>query len=156
MENFEFHFFNGKKSDFVPKIGGFGDPKRFSDLAQNWLIWGSDDIKLFKFGKFWIPFFQNGKKSNFVPKIGGFGRQKRFSDLAENLLIWGSDDMKSSKFGTFWIPFFPTGKKSDLLSNFEILSQIPDGEQRFFSVYTKVTEIPPQLVLHVLSWSCVH
>ena len=115
-----------------PKIGLFSRKKRFPDLAENWLIWGSDDIKLFKFGKFWIPFFQNGKKSNFVPKIGGFGRQKRFSDLAENWLIWGSDDIKLFKFGTFWISFFPIGKKSDLLSNFEILSQIPYGEQRFF------------------------
>ena len=66
-------------------------------------------------------------------KSWGFGDPKRFSDLAENWLILGSDDIKLFKFGTFWISFFPTGKKSDLLSNLEILSQIPYGEERFFS-----------------------
>ena len=36
---------SGKKSTFVPKIGGFGDQKRFSDLAQNSLRWSSDEMK---------------------------------------------------------------------------------------------------------------
>ena len=33
---------SGKKSTFVPKIGDFAYRKRFSDLAENWLIWSSD------------------------------------------------------------------------------------------------------------------
>ena len=35
---------SGKKSTFVPKIGDFADRKRFSDLAENWLRWSSDEM----------------------------------------------------------------------------------------------------------------
>ena len=34
----------GKKSTFVPKIGDFGERKRFSDLAENWLRESSDGM----------------------------------------------------------------------------------------------------------------
>ena len=66
-------FSNWKKIRFTLKNSIFGGQKRFSDLAQNWLIWGSDDIKLLKFGTFRIPIFPIGKKSNLVFSFGKFG-----------------------------------------------------------------------------------
>ena len=48
----------------------FRDPKRFSDFAQNWLIYSSDDIKLLKFGTFLIPIFPIGKMSILSSKSG--------------------------------------------------------------------------------------
>ena len=53
--------------------GGGWSKKRFSDFAQNFLRWSSDDINLFLFGNFVKSFFPIGKKSDFVPKIKNFG-----------------------------------------------------------------------------------
>ena len=123
---FDFFSESGKKSTFVPKIGGFWRQKRFSDFAQNWLRWGSDDIIFFKFGTFWIPIFPMGKKSNLLWKIciffskslrasgtfflnqnpyghlalffGGEGEKKSCSNLSENWHRWSSDRMTKSVF----------------------------------------------------------
>ena len=66
-------FSNWKKIRFTLKNSTFGGQKRFPDLAQNWLIWGSDNINLLNFGTFRIPIFPIGKKSNLVFSFGNFG-----------------------------------------------------------------------------------
>ena len=50
-------FSNWKKIRFSLRNSIFRDPKRFSNLAENWLRCGSDNINLFGFETFWIPIF---------------------------------------------------------------------------------------------------
>ena len=108
----------GKKSTFVPKIGGFRGPKRVSEFYFFLSIWSLDEIKLLKFGTFWIPIFPIGKKSTFVPKFGGFGGPKRFSNFYYFFWIWSLGEIKLLKFGIFRIPIFPIGKKSTFVPKF--------------------------------------
>ena len=72
---------SGKKSSFVPKIGGISRKKSCSDFYYFFLICSLDKINLLKFGKFWIRNVPIGKKSTFVPKIEDFLRAKKFSDF---------------------------------------------------------------------------
>ena len=100
--------------------------KRFSDFSQNFVRWGSSEIKLFNFGKFRIPIFPIGKKSDFVSNFRNFWSKSPLVgvtffvkiDVAQNFLRCSSSDINLSYFWIFRFPIFPIGKKSDFVSNF--------------------------------------
>ena len=117
----DFEFSRSEKftKDFQLKIflqgfllKNFASRKRFSDFAQNWLRWGSDDIIFFKFGTFWIPIFPMGKKSNLLWKICIF--------FSKSLRASGTFFLNQNPYGHLALFFWGRVKKKVALIELKI------------------------------------
>ena len=93
---------SGKKSTFVPKIGGFSSRKRFSNFFFLFFKLKLRQNNFFEFWNIWDSECSNWKKIHFCPENLGYYLIKKFSDFAQNLLICSSD---KKKFNEIWNKF---------------------------------------------------
>ena len=111
----------GKKSTFVPKFGGFGGPKRFSNFYYFFL---NMKLRWNKIIEIWnIPDsnFSNWKKIHFCPEIWGKILEKKLlwfcSKLAQMrfkqykfILIWNIPNSDFSNWKKVQFKFFEVGQ----------------------------------------------